>query len=289
MAETTEEQSSLYKKFKWKIGDNMPYIVLFTLAALYLLAFLAPRILVTIHSGEAGVLFKRFSVGTVIDKVYPEGFYIVSPFNKMYKYNVRNQTHSHEMVALTLKGLPVTLKLSIRYLPHLVSLGVLHKKIGPDYLNIIVIPEVEASIRAIIGQFDPEQIYTTKRTVIRQLVNDMHEEVSQRFITIDDVLIREIVLPDTIAKAIENKLAERERLEAYQFILGREKQESERKRIEAAGIRDYQRIIAETLTDDILKVKGILATQEIAKSNNTKIVVIGTGKDGLPIILGADK
>jgi regulator of protease activity HflC (stomatin/prohibitin superfamily) len=117
----------------------------------------------------------------------------------------------------------------------------------------------------------------------------MHEEVSQRFITIDDVLIREIVLPDTIAKAIENKLAERERLEAYQFILGREKQESERKRIEAAGIRDYQRIIAETLTDDILKVKGILATQEIAKSNNTKIVVIGTGKDGLPIILGADK
>jgi regulator of protease activity HflC (stomatin/prohibitin superfamily) len=207
----------------------------------------------------------------------------------MYKYNVRNQTHSHEMVALTLKGLPVTLKLSIRYLPHLVSLGVLHKKIGPDYLNIIVIPEVEASIRAIIGQFDPEQIYTTKRTVIRQLVNDMHEEVSQRFITIDDVLIREIVLPDTIAKAIENKLAERERLEAYQFILGREKQESERKRIEAAGIRDYQRIIAETLTDDILKVKGILATQEIAKSNNTKIVVIGTGKDGLPIILGADK
>ena len=219
MEETSEETLTVYKRIPGKIRENMPSLVVIFLAGLFIVVFLAPRIFVTIYPGEAGVLFKRFSVGTVTDHVYPEGFYMINPFNKMYSYNIRTQTQFHDMEALTLKGLPISIKLGIRYHPKRELVGVLHKRVGPDYLRTIVIPEVESSVRALVGQFDPEQIYTTKRTVIEKVVNDSLEQVGQRFVKIDNVMVREISLPETIAKAIETKLSERERFEAYQFIL----------------------------------------------------------------------
>lgn len=276
---------SLLKKIQDKLGDQIPYFVAFGLVSLFVVVFLWPRVFVTINSGEAGVLFKRFSIGTVTDYVYPEGFYVVNPFNTMFKYNVRHQVTKHTFKALTLQGLNIEMEVSIRYKPEFQMVGILHQTVGPKYIDVVVIPVVEASLRRVIGQYSAEELYTNKKAIIERIVNKSFSEVNQRFVEIDDVLIRKITLPDTVKKAIEGKLEQKHMVQTYDFILKKEKKEAERKRIEAKGIRDYQKTISETLTKDILTVKGILATQEIAKSENSKVIIIGAGDEGLPIIL----
>ena len=264
---------------------HFPAYVVGVLMFLFFIVYFWTNIVITIHSGELGILYRRLFGGTVVDRVYGEGLTIIWPWNIMTVYNVRYQTTPHQMEVLTRKGLKIQVNLSIRYRPETEVLGVLHQVVGQDFLQKIVIPEVEATLRTVLGRFDAAEIYTTKKGVVQQVVNESLEQVSQRFVKIDNVMITGVELPPKIKEAIETKLEAQQMAEAYEFKLEREMKEAERKRIEAAGIRDYNILIESSLSDNVLKWKGVEATRDLSRSENSKVVIIGGGKDGLPVIL----
>lgn len=265
--------------------QNRIKIIFSILGLLFITVFLSPRIIYNVGPGQAGVLWLRFFGGTVVDKVHPEGIRFIFPWDKLYIYNVRIQEIKHEMDVLSKNGLTFHLKISIRYRPEYDFIGLLHKQVGPDYLEKVVIPQVESVLRTTIGKYLPEEVYTTKRAVIQKYLLEASAQVSSKFIIIDEVIIRQIGLPPQIKEAIENKLKQQQLAQAYEFIIEKEKKEKIRKKIEAQGIQMFQKIVAKTLTDRLLAWKGVEATLSLAQSDNTKVVVIGRGKDGLPIIL----
>ena len=262
-----------------------------TIAALLLIALLIAsvllwsRMVVSIRSGEAGVLYRFFS-GTEMEQIYDEGVHLLWPWDRMFVYDMRLQTKEREYSLLTSSGLPVDLNVAVRYRPDIRMLPLLHVAVGPDYLEKVVFPETEAVLRRAVGQYGPEEVYTSKRGFLESIVVSSLSKVESRYVLIDDVLVKSVDLPVPVRDAIEQKLVLGEQEKAYQYRLAIEHKEAERKKIEAGGIQEYQRRVGETLTQDLLRWQGIQATRELATSNNAKTVVIGAGKDGLPIILG---
>ena len=258
--------------------------MIFTLVATLLTILLWNRVVIVIHSGNAGVLYRLFT-GTQIDYVYPEGLELIFPWDTMYLYQIRKQIALHEFDVLTVKGLTVRLALAIRYQPEVQLLGILHKRIGPDYLERVIIPQTESVMRKELGNYTAEDIYTNKEGLLTNTILLALDEVGRNFVQVEDIIIRSITLPEKIRSAIEDKLTQEELLKSYEFRLQTAHKEAERLRIEANGIKDYQELIDKTLNDKVLKHAGIQATRDLARSNNAKIVVIGSGKDGLPLIL----
>jgi len=268
---------------------NLPYLLVGTFVILFLVAYLFNHIVVSIMPGEAAVLYRRFFGGTDLTHVYGEGVHLIWPWDIMYPYNIRVQQIPHQSEVLTKDGLKVTIDTSIICYPDYGLLGMLHQHVGPDYINTIVIPEIEAIIRTNLGKMSAEEIYMASTPILESTVNKAVEKISERFVRIDDVLIKKIVLPEFVKQAIENKMQEKHLALAYEFKLQRERQEAERKRVEAMGIKTFNELVSSSLTAEILKWKGIIATETIAQSPNAKVVVIGNGENGLPVILGADK
>ena len=248
------------------------------------IAILWPSVFVTIHSGEAGVYYKRFGGGTVVDRVYGEGFHVVAPWDTLTIYNVRFQTNPHEMDVLTSKGMQVHVKLAVRYQPEYETLGVLHQKVGPDYFNKIIVPDVEATIRKVVGKYDAEELYSSEKDILQKLTNEAFSSANDKYLKIDSLLITKIEMPPKIKEAIEKKQEEQQLSEAYVYKLAREKKEAERREIEAKGIQVANTIISSSLSEQILRWKGIDATLDVAKSQNSKIVLFGSGKTGLPLL-----
>lgn len=252
------------------------------------LALLWNRIVITVNSGEAGVLYRWIS-GTEMNRIYGEGLHIIWPWNRMYVYNVRLQTQERSYKMLTQGGLPVDLQIAVRYRPDLRLLPLLHVTVGPEYLNKVVFPETEAVLRRAVGQYTPEQVYTSKLGFLESIVVSSLTSVEDRYVIVDDVLVRSVELPPAVRLAIERKLTLSEEQKAYDYRIGIEQKEAKRKAIEAGGIRRYQDIIKQSLTADLLRWQGIQATRDLATSPNSKTVVIGSGEDGLPLILGSDR
>lgn len=273
-------------------SERQRRIQIYTLLILLLfgvgLVTLWNRVVVTIHSGEAGVLYRWVS-GTDMSNIYGEGLHIMWPWNRMYVYNVRLQTEQRQYSLLTQGGLPVDLEIAVRYKPDLRLLPLLHVTVGPEYLDKIVFPETEAVLRRAVGQYAPEEVYTSRRGFLESIVVNSLTNVEDRYVIIDDVLVRNVELPAAVRLAVERKLTLLEEEKAYEYRIGIEKQEAERKAIEAEGIRRYQDVIKQSLTEDLLRWQGVQATKELASSPNAKTVVIGSGKDGLPLILGGDR
>ncbi len=267
--------------------NRISFYIWMMLLTLFVL-FFWPFFVVTVHAGEAGVEWSRFQGGTILDRVYPEGTHLINPFNKFFVYNIRKQTVSHEMTALTVNGLPVQISLSIRYQPEYQFLPVLHQRIGPDYLNVIVLPEVEAVIRNVIGRFTPEELFTTQGGVLERLVVGAFTAVGKNFITLDNVVVRRITLPQNLTSAIEAKLTQEQLMLEYDFRLNREQREAERKAIEARGIEQYNRTVTASLGENLLRWEGIRATRDLATCTNSKVIVIGSGRGGLPVILNPE-
>jgi len=269
--------------------SQIPMITAVTMGLVLFLALLSTRIFFSINPGEAGVRWKRFS-GTQIDRVFGEGFHMIPPWDKMFIYNVRIQELPVELFVLTKTGLKVNLFISIRYAPDFKLLGVLHQQVGPDYAKIVIIPEIESVIREIIGTMDAEQIYTTGRKVIVEAINKAIEQIAQRYINVDDVLIRKIELPQTVAEAIQFKIKQKHLVEAHEYIVEKEKKEAKRKEIEATGIKKHNELVNQSLNNEkILKWHGIQALHAFANSENAKVFVVGYGKEGVPIILNPEK
>ena len=420
---------------------SIPYFVILLLLFLFFIAYMFHRIVVTVEAGEAGVLFRRFS-GTDIDNIYKEGLYIVWPWNILNHYSVRVQERHVDIEVLSQDGLNIEIVMSIRFRPTRRLLGTLHQYYGPNYVDTYVIPELESSVRRIIGTVKPQELYASARdSVEAEINNHLHDELREfdeftrtnwpvptepeklassypsasaqerirlneqliishlesgtlqqqatemgldslwqslkirqdslalllrkekrhydiasrrvddldslaalhrheylepdsllplqqrrwarawahrdsmrvrwqaqlheyrpnarqlaqierqydRFfmlVDLHDVLIKRIKLPPKIEGAIQSKLQQEQIAQEFDFRLIRERKEAERKRIEARGIRDFQDTISTTIKAGLLRWKAIEATLELAKSNNSKVIVIGAGEQGLPIILG---
>jgi prohibitin 1 len=274
------------QSFNFNILRN---IIIAVVAFVVLLVF-ASASFVTIESGKKGVLFKKFSGGLQKDKVYGQGFHIVAPWNTMFVYDVRKQQAAETMDVLSSNGLSIAVDLSIIYRPKELKVGYLHDLIGIDYFNTIVIPEIRSSGRKIIGRYTPEELYSTKREIVQtEIFEEAAKTLAQNHVILDAILIRSVNLPPTIKTAIESKLKQEQESLEYEFRIQKEKKEAERKAIEAQGIQNFQKIVTEGISDKLLTWKGIEATNELAKSQNTKVVVIGSGKTGLPLILNTDK
>lgn len=266
----------------------LPAVVTSTIIVLLIVAYFYQSIFITIKAGEAGVLYKRFAGGTVTDMVYKEGFHIIFPWNSMSIYNTRVQQQGHSLSVLTQEGLRIELMVSIRYYPQMDSVGILHQKVGPDYLEKVVIPEVDHTLRVYAGKISVNDIYSSKGESLHDIIVEAAAEVERNYVYIQDVVLQQVILPKQVEAAIEAKIEQKQLSEAYQYKLARETQEAERKKIEAEGIFSYNTRVNQSLNKDVLKWKGIEATRDLAGSNNAKIVVIGNGGNQLPIIIGGE-
>ncbi|PKP53382.1 MAG: peptidase [Bacteroidetes bacterium HGW-Bacteroidetes-1] len=242
---------------------------------------------VTIPAGHGGVLFRLFGGGLQTERTYGEGLHLIAPWNTMYVYETRQQEIAEEMNVLSSNGLEISVDFSAWYQPNYSDLGNLHSEIGIDYLRRVVVPSLRSAARSVVGRYTPEQIYSTKRDAIQI---EIHEEtkklLDEKHVQLNQVLIRSITLPPTIKTAIESKLKQEQEALEYEFKLEKALQEAERQRIDAEGKAAANIILSASINEKILLEKGIEATLKLAESPNTKVVIIGNSKDGLPIILG---
>jgi len=277
---------SFNKKTKPQIPAGMGKYLIFGLFFLFLFFALTNTTFLTIDPGEKGVLFKRFSGGLDKETVYDQGFQVVMPWNNMYIYDVRTNEAFEPMEVLSKNGLSISIELSYRYSPDPAKIGYLHDEIGKDYVNRIIKPEIRSATREVIGQYFPEELYSTKREAIQQEIFDKTAvSIGQKNLLLDAVLIRSVTLPNNLKNAIEKKLEEEQLSLQYKYKLDRERQEGERRVIEAQAKADANRILNASLTDKILRDKGIEATLQLAQSPNSKVVIVGGSGDGLPLIL----
>jgi len=241
---------------------------------------------VTISGGEAGVLFRTFGGGIDQETTYGEGFHIIAPWNEMVVYEVRQQEAKETMAVLSSNGLEISIDVSGWFQPLYSKLPKLHQEKGTEYLDRVVRPALRSATRSVIGRYTPEEIYSSKRDVIQNEINvETKKILDKQFVQLNEVLVRDITLPETLKAAIENKLKQEQESLEYEFKLSKAQKEAERQLIDAEGKARANRILSASLTDMILREKGISATLELARSPNAKVVVVGN-KDGMPLILG---
>ncbi|HEY9168610.1 MAG TPA: prohibitin family protein [Lutibacter sp.] len=262
----------------------MPIII----GVIILIIFLS-KSTTTINSGEVGVLYKTFGGGVVTEEPpLGEGFHVVAPWNKVFVYNVRQQELlEREMLVLSANGLEIKLDASVLYQPTGATVGFLHQTRGQDYLSSVIIPAVRSATRSVVGRYTPEQLYSTKRDAIQsEIFEETKKIVEPQYVQLNAILVRDVTLPATIKTAIESKLKQEQESLEYEFRLITASKEAEKQIIEAKGKADANRILSASLNDQILQDKGIEATIKLSESPNSKVIVIGSGKSGMPIILG---
>ena len=281
--EWADNQHRLSKAFAKR---HAPYLILLLFLLAFFVIFFFNRIVISIQPGELGVLWRWLGGGTQIDTVYREGAQIILPFNKMYIYNVRKQQFTDTIDVLTVDGLTVVVRYSVRYYLEKDTLPLLHQRVGPDYVNVVVRPEIRSVMRTVFGQYKPEEIYATQKAIQERVSVVSKTHLAARFVALDDVPIESIKLPVRISDAIETKMAQQQVDQEYVYRLSIAAKEADRKRIESAGVKVYNDTITSSLTPSVLAWHGIQATQELSKSPNAKVVVVGSAKNGLPLILG---
>ncbi len=262
------------------ISNNLKII---GVGVIVLLAILVKSI-VMVPAGHVGVM-ELF--GNVRENSLDAGIHVINPLLKVHKMSIRTEQITEDASVPSKEGLIVNLDLSA-----LISLDPrkapeVYKSVGLGYAEIIVIPQLRSVVRGVTAGYDAKALYTAEREALAmQMQDQLKPMLEARGVTLERVLLRAVKLPAILSTAIEKKLEAEQQAEQMKFVLQRESQEAERKRIEAKGISDYNTEVAKGLSDGILKLRGIEATRELAKSENSKVVVVGSGKDGLPIILG---
>lgn len=265
---------------------RLPIIILAIISFIVILA-LSSSLFYTISATERAVMFFPFGKGLDKDNIIGPGTHLKAPWNEVYLYKVNEMSSEENMDVLDKNGLSIHIDITVRYYPIPDKIGYIHEQFTTDYESVLVIPEVRSTVRQVMGRYTAEEIYSTKRAEVETAITTETETIlNQKSVHATAVLIRSIMLPEQIKVAIENKLQQEQEALAYQFRLDKEKSEAERKRIAAEGESRANNIINNSLTDKLLKMRGIEATMELSKSPNSKIIVIGSGKDGMPLILG---
>ena len=243
---------------------------------------------VTVESGHAGLTFHTFGNGVNPDAdPMSSGFHFKAPWDEVYQYEIRQQEIFEHLEVLSSNLLKITMDMTVFYQPTYEKLGYLEVERGRHYEAKVIQPAMRSVAREVIAKYLPEEFNTTKREEIQlEIENRLSEKLADNYIQLNDVLIRNIKLPTTLEQAIERKLQQEQESLEYEFRIEKASKEAERKRIEAEGIRDFQIIVSQSINDDLLQWKGIEATTELSHSENAKVVVIGSGENGLPLILG---
>ena len=282
-----------------------------------------PLMIVTVPSGQVGVLWKRFNGpgfqcwcfvgrGTVLDprELRQEGLHLIWPWDKIYTYDLRLQSKEETYDAISKDGVGLKTTINMRFQLKNDSVAVLHKYVGPDYAASVLRPEIGSRTRQIVAGRTAEEVYLTRSQIeadiksaakatlgddlnrliqpdaSEQLQPDQFSTALRNSITLFDTLVMTIELPDAVVAAINRKTEQFYQIEEYQYRIDKEVKESQRKQIEANGIAAFQKTVSEGISDSYLRWRGIEATLRLAESNNAKIVIIGSGKEGMPIILG---
>ena len=323
--ESLDEKSPPPKRRGWGrfLWRHLPGLSVTLLTTLFLIVVLWPYVVITVPSGQVGVLWYRllgFEVycwcfvgrGTVLDprELKEEGLHLMAPWNRLFLYELRLQSSTQTYNAISKDGVSVTVQISVRFQLLHNSVAVLHKFIGPDYFATVVNPEIGSQARQIISQYTAQEVYRSRETIQDQIRANARNSLGanlnalvqteameqpdpkhynnflEHSIRILDTLVLSIELPPAIVGAINRQTEQFYEIQEYIFRVDREIQESKRKQIEANGIAAFQQTVSQGISDSYLRWRGIEATLALAQSHNAKIVIIGTGRDGLPIILG---
>jgi len=271
------------------LGHNVPQFqkfpqIRYVLAILVLAVTVAVSTAKVVPPGNVGVLI-------LLGKVYgtiPEGVHLVNPLANMELMSVRTKEVFEHAEAPSKEGLNVALEVSCLY--HLKSSEAanVYRQVGPNYEEVVVKPQFRSAIRGITVSHEAKDLYTSSRELIaNEIFQDLEANLGKRGMVVETILLRKVDLPKLVVEAINAKLAADQQAQQMRFVLDKERQEAERKRIEAQGIQDFQRIISQGLSEQLLRWKGIETTRALAESQNSKTIIIG-GRDGLPLILNAE-
>ena len=290
----------------WRFVDRyLPSVVIYLMLVTLVAVVLFPYAAVTVPSGHAGVLWKRFGGGTVLDprQIRDEGLHLIWPWNELFLYDLRLQSITETYNAISSDGVSLSSTMNIRFRLQRAATPVIHQALGPNYQQLLVRPGIGSLTREVMAQYTAEQVYSTARQEIqdkiRSLAQDrLSEKMMERegdepyrvslsdTVILYDTLVYGIELPVLVVNAINRKIEQYYISEEYKFRVERERRESERKKIEAEGIREFQQIVSQGISDSYLRWRGIEATLQLSQSTNSKVVIIGSAKDGLPLILG---
>ena len=270
-------------------GGSWKFIILIVGAILFLVISWS-SITSTIESGSRGVLYKKFAGGVDTEEPsYGPGLHFIMPWNDMIVYETRQQEMKETMEVLSSNLLKIQLDVTVLYQPDEDALGLLEVTRGKSYHEKVVRPVTRSVVRKVMAKYLPEEINTTKREQIEMEIREgLIDGLNNNYVQLNELLIRNIVLPPTLQAAIERKLKQEQESLEYEFRIEKAQKEAERKKIEADGIRKFQEIVSKSITKDLLKWKGIEATETLAKSPNSKIVMIGNDSESLPVILNAE-
>jgi prohibitin 1 len=259
-----------------------PMSVGLLVVALLFLFFMGP--FRTVPAGHVGV--KDF-FGQVAQNTLPPGIRLVWPFTRVVKMSVQTQEIKEVAEVPSQEGLILTLETSLLFQLDPARAADIYRTVGTEYVGTVVEPQFRSAIREVTAAYEAKALYSAERERIATEIQALFSRLAgQRGIVVQQVLLRKIGLPPVVANAIQEKLRREQEAEQMKFVVQKEQQEAERKRIEAQGIADFQRIVAQGISAQLLEWKGIEATEKLAASANSKVVVIGNSKTGLPIILG---
>lgn len=253
---------------------------------------------IIIEPGQRGVIFRPWTSGLDKENIYVEGVHIVAPWNSLEVYDVKEQSIEFsnegsqtgesfgELDVLDKNGLTIEVEVTVRFHPMYDKIGYIHEQFGQGYPAKLVIPEVRSAVRKIMGKYTAEEIYSTKRQELEdQIIKETSEVLSKNNIKMTALLIRSIVIPPELKKAIETKQTRQQEALALEYDIQKEEKEKQRKITEAEGIAAYNNIINASMSDKVITYEGIQATLKLAESQNSKVIVIGGGGNGLPLIL----
>ena len=238
----------------------------------------------TIDTGSVGVttLFGRLT-----GEQLPEGLHVVNPLKRVTEMSIRTQEIKEHADVPSSEGLIIGLETSLLYRLDPARAAEVFQKIGPNYIEVVVTPNLRSVMRAVTAAHTANALYSEGRELVaQQMLDQLKKILNPTGVLVESVLLRDIRLPDTLRTAIESKQQADQQSQQMQFVLQRERQEADRKRIEAQGVADFQRIVSSGISDQLLQWKGIEATEKLVNSQNAKVVVIGNPKNGLPLILG---
>jgi len=275
----------VYKNAKKRFQKSeSTFAILGLLVALFIALLQCFTIIPAGHTGVIDFL------GYVSDNTLKPGVSLVNPMANVEKMSIKTQELKEMMNVPSEEGLGVELEISLLFKLNPDKANEIYKTVGPNYVEIILVPQFRSVVRGVTARYEAKALYTASREKLAgEIVEELEKLVGPRGITIEQAPLRQIILPARLTQSIEEKLQAEQESQRMAFVLQRETQEADRKRIEAKGIADFQEIVSKGISEQLLKWKGIEATEKLANSENSKIVIIGSGKDGLPIILGGDK
>jgi regulator of protease activity HflC (stomatin/prohibitin superfamily) len=240
-----------------------------------------------VKTGHVGVVTL---FGRVTGRTMGEGIHLVNPLSRVHEMDIKTREVKERAAVPSSEGLIMGLEASVLYHMQPDRAAEVLRTIGPDYAEVLLIPNFRSAMRGVTASNTASSLYSDAReSIARQIQEHLQAQVQPRGIVIETVLLRDLQLPETLKHAIEAKQQAQQEAQRMEYVLQREKQESERKRVEAQGIKDFQNIVSEGISDRLLEWKGIEATIELARSSNAKVVVVGNTKTGLPLIFAGDK